>query len=925
VARRGPAGREIGQNRRVVPSGPSDGERLQEQRQVLGRAARLLASASDFEGTLRQTLAACLPALGDFGFFDFVAAPGEVRRTSAAHEAPHIEALLAPTQWVRQVHPSLNLCALSTGEAALHPQIGEDWYRQVAANEQHLRLLRELAFRSMITVPVRYRDELVGALTLFMGSSGRRHTADHLELAGELALLAAPLVVTARLVAQHEASEAALRHSSEQLHMAVEAGQVGIWDWNIAAGEVSWSDRVYAMHGMPPGSDTGGLAGFRARVHPEDLPRVEAALRSALEGGPQYAVEFRAPRADGTIRWISTRSELVRDAAGRPLRMLGANIDIPERMELLAAARAARREAEEARHGLDLLARAGAMLARGSLDPEETLRAIAAVIVPEVADWCRIDLLDENGAPQARMAHHSDPARAARALDAARGMRASAQTVGSLAWCMARSQPHYGRFDEPPEADDAVLREYTGLFGMRVHYIVPLVARGRTIGAMGVVQAESGRDLAEADRALVQELAYRAALALDNARAYAEAEAARHHAENASRAKDEFLAMLGHELRNPLAPIATALELMSRRDAGAHLEERRIIGRQVQHLSRLIDDLLDVSRITQGKVDLQRQPLDLRTAVRQALEQTQPVFQHRAAPVQVRLPERAVCVHGDLTRLTQVLCNLLTNAAKFTPADGEVRLALREAGGQAELAVEDCGRGIEPELLPRVFDLFVQGRQSLDRRAGGLGLGLGIVRMLVRMHGGDVQAESEGPGQGSRFTVRLPTIRQERLGPESPDAQQARPASAAGQARLLVVDDNTDAAQTLADLLRVLGYEVRCAGDAGSAMDLLDSYVPQLALLDIGLPGEDGYALAARMRADTRMAGARLVALTGYGSDKDRERALSSHFDEHLVKPVRPERLFATLDRLLASGYAAPAGASARAQANPLAQAHWKL
>jgi signal transduction histidine kinase len=472
--------------------------------------------------------------------------------------------------------------------------------------------------------------------------------------------------------------------------------------------------------------------------------------------------------------------------------------------------------------------------------------------------------------------------------------------VGTIGWCMAQGQPHHGRFDQPPASDDPALRQYTRTLDMREYFTVPLVARGRTIGAMAVIQAESGRGLDAADRALVQELAQRAALALDNARAYAEAEAARRQAEAASRAKDEFLAMLGHELRNPLAPITTALELMERRDGGVHGTERRIIGRQVSHLSRLIDDLLDVSRITQGKVELKRQPLDLRAVVEQAVEQTQPLFERRARPMQLILPEQPAWVHGDAMRLTQVLCNLLVNAAKFTPPDGGVRLALQAQPAWVEVAVEDEGRGMGPELLPQVFDLFVQGRQSLDRQGGGLGLGLAIVRMLVEMHGGQVQAYSEGEGRGSRFVVRLPAAAPAppRIEVRPAPSLQAAPESVG--ARILIVDDNLDAADTLAELLRVLGYQVQCAGDADTAVAVLDRYVPQLALLDIGLPGQDGYALARRLRADARTNGAKLVALTGYGRDNDRARALASQFDEHLVKPVAAERLLSVLQRMLA-------------------------
>jgi len=759
-----------------------DGGRLREHCQVLGRAARLLASASCFDDTLRQTLAACLPALGDFGFFDAVVAPGEVRRTAAAFQAPDIEALLAPTRWVEQHHPRLNLCALSTGEPALHPDIDDAWYRQVAASGEHLELLRRLAFRSMITVPLRYQDQLLGALTLFMGRSGRRHGPEQLQLAGELALLAAPVVANARLVEQHQSIEAALRQNGERLRTAMEA-------------------------------------------------------------------ESRA-RADE----------------------------------------------ESARHRFELLSAAGALLAR-SLDLQDTLRAVASTIVPGIADWCRIDLLDEQGMPQRVLAHHVDPGRAQHALDMVRTLRASARSVGSMSWCIAQSRPYYGHYDQPPASQDPAMRRFARVFGMRVYYNVPLVARGRTIGAMGVVQAESGRELSAADRALVHELAQRAALAIDNARAYAEAEAARRQAETASRAKDEFLAMLGHELRNPLAPIASALELMARRDSQALVDERLIIARQVTHLSRLIDDLLDVSRITQGKVELQRAVLDLRVVVGQAIEQTQPLFEKRVHPVQVRLPDTPVYVDGDVTRLTQVLCNLLINAAKFTPPEGLVTVSLEQRDGWAELSVEDTGRGIAPGLLPDVFDLFVQGRQALDRQSGGLGLGLAIVRRLVELHGGQVAAHSAGEGQGSRFTVRLPAVAGDIPAAPAPRTESKEEPEMSG--RILIVDDNTDAAETLADLLRLVGYEVRCAGEAEAAMKTLDEYVPQIALLDIGLPGQDGYALAQRMRADPRAVQTKLVALTGYGRDSDRSKALGAQFDEHLVKPVSADHLIAVVQQMI--------------------------
>ena len=689
-------------------------------------------------------------------------------------------------------------------------------------------------------------------------------------------------------------AEDALRQSEDRLRMALAAGRVGIWDWDILTDRVSWSDEIYALHDMEPGSFGGRVEDFGPLIHPDDAPAVMATLDRALKLGEPYAAEYRFRRADGSIRWIATQGYVTRNDQGDPVRMVGAATDVTERVELLAAERKARHAAESARHRLELLARAGTVLS-GSLDPQDTLRAIAHTLVPDIADWCRIDLLGEDGVLRRRLAFHTDPQLAQQALEMALRMRAAPTTIGSMAWVMENGVPVYGHYDDEKTAADPALRSFTQTFEMRAFFIIPLTARGRTIGAMAVIQAESGRDLSDDDRALIQELGQRAALALDNARLYADAGAARHQAETANRTKDEFLAMLGHELRNPLAPIVSALELMQRVEPQVHANERRVIGRQVMHLSRLIDDLLDISRITQGKIQLRREALDLKAVIANAIELTLPVYEQHQRPVEVRLAKEAVTVMGDPVRLTQVLCNLLINAAKFTPADGHVVLQLVVREGVAEISVQDTGRGIRAELLPRVFELFVQGQQAIDRRSGGLGLGLAIVRSLVEMHGGDVTAASDGEERGSSFTVKLPVV------PTEP-AQASRPAPLeqhAGGNRILLVDDNADAADTLAELLRMVGYEVRTAGHASETMALLDDFSPELGLLDIGLPDIDGYELAARLRADPRCGSMRLVALTGYGRDNDRAKALAASFDEHLVKPVAIEKLLQVVGDLL--------------------------
>ena len=583
--------------------------------------------------------------------------------------------------------------------------------------------------------------------------------------------------------------------------------------------------------------------------------------------------------------------------ASRPL-------DASQVEALLVAERAARAAAESARRRLELLAAAGAELSR-SLEPRTTLQAIASTLVPAIADWCRVDLVDANGELQRALTHHSDPEKSRYGTELAAQLHAAPGGVGSMAWVVETGKSHVAHFSPPIEFDavrDRDLLTFSNAIGMRAYFIVPLVARGRTLGALAAIQAESGRELLPDDCALIAELAQRASLALDNARLYAEAEDALLQARTASRAKDEFLAMLGHELRNPLAPIVNAVHLMKLRDATSHSEERRIIERQVTHLSRLVDDLLDVSRIAKGKVQLQRERVDLEAVVAWALEQTKPVLEERARPIEVVKPAEQLFVQGDAVRLAQIVCNLLTNAAKFTPGDGRIALVMRSNAGMAELTVEDSGKGMATDLLPKIFDLFVQGDRPSADQSGGLGLGLAIVKNLTQMHGGTVSAHSRGPGQGATFTVRLPLVpRNASQAPLKSDASvnSALPLRAAKTGRILLVDDNLDASSTLAQLLEASGYEVHTTTDGQTALLALEQFIPDLAILDIGLPDMDGYQLAKRLRRDARLASLKLIALTGFGREVDRARALTSDFHEHLVKPVGFDQLLGTVQALL--------------------------
>jgi signal transduction histidine kinase len=347
-----------------------------------------------------------------------------------------------------------------------------------------------------------------------------------------------------------------------------------------------------------------------------------------------------------------------------------------------------------------------------------------------------------------------------------------------------------------------------------------------------------------------------------------------------SRTKDEFLAMLGHELRNPLAPIVTALKLMKLRDTGT-VHEQAVIQRQVDHLVRLVDDLLDVSRIASGKVELRKETVPLAEVLDKAIEMASPLLEQKQHRLLVDVP--AVRWHGDPARLAQVVSNLLSNAARYTPAGGHVTLATRVKGAAVQIQVTDDGNGIAPALLPHIFDLFVQGNRQLDRAKGGLGIGLALVRNLVQMHGGEVSAYSAGEGRGSTFTITLPGAVAAEA--DTPAAVLAAPVQASGT-RVLVVDDNQDAADSLGDLLGALGYRAEVAYDPVQAIAQASAAMPEVAILDIGLPGMDGFELAGHLRRLPGGAGLKLVALSGYGQENDKTRSREAGFAAHLVKPI---------------------------------------
>ena len=591
----------------------------------------------------------------------------------------------------------------------------------------------------------------------------------------------------------------------------------------------------------------------------------------------------------------------LRDAHGQIAHVAIVFTDVTEEMRARELAGSDRRRADAAERRSGLLSRVHALMST-ALEQGRQAGDLVRLLVPEFADACSVFVFDEQGQPhrvaEAALSPEAERLMAQmRSLPTPRALAARhSATIREVhlqrfadyrAWVVAQlggEDPEYVALIEALAPTDAML--------------VPLRARGRVTGVLTLgMLRRTGRRFSDEDEALAREIGERAGLGIDNARLFAAAELARRRAEEANHAKDAFLAMLGHELRNPLAPILTALQLMRMRYGEQMLRERAVIERQVRHMVQLVDDLLDVSRITGGKVELRRAPVEIRRVVDKALELAAPLLENRAHRVSVVVPEAGLQVDGDEHRLAQVVANLLSNAAHYTDAGGAIEVEAGLHGGLVRVCVRDNGAGIDPELLPRIFEMFVQGRRSIDRADGGLGLGLTIVRSFVEMHGGTVTAHSRGPGLGSEFVIHLPLFVGHDVGVSGEAGAEV--GASPGVSRVLIVDDNRDAAELLAEVLGAGGLVTRVAFDGPGALRMASEFCPEIALLDIGLPVMDGYELGRRLRGLPGLTDVKLVAVTGYGQPGDRERSHAAGFDEHMTKPVDVPQVQEVLQRLL--------------------------
>ena len=552
-------------------------------------------------------------------------------------------------------------------------------------------------------------------------------------------------------------------------------------------------------------------------------------------------------------------------------------------------AETAQRAAEESVRRSGFLVRASHELG-GLLERGGAARRLLEMVVPEMAPLAALLL------PDARTPHGVPELHVA----AAGGGAACFLSASAMPPALAAEMLKTVSDGSPASFGAEVLAAEPGIgqgwpAGLKGGVALPLLFGGRCLGALALGSDEHSC-FGLQDLAMFEELASRAAIAFENARLYsnlqrevAERQEAEQKLEEESRRKDEFLAMLSHELRNPMAPIRNAVEVMRRTAPGdpAQSWARDIIGRQINHLTRLVEELLDVARIAQGKISLSLEPIRLAPVLQQAVETARPLIDASQHELRLRLPPLPLVVPADSARLAQVVANLLNNAAKYTARGGIIELSASVQGEEVTISVRDNGIGIDAELLPRVFDLFTQGKQSLDRSQGGLGIGLTLVRKLVELHGGRVEARSSGPGHGSEFRIHLP-----RLVP-AVSGHESQPALALGsqRKRILVVDDNPDTAQTIATVLSLEGHELRTAADGYEAFECVRGFRPEVVVLDIGLPRLSGYDIARELRRDPQMQEALLIALTGYGQPSDVAQAEAAGFDLHFIKPVEPQRI----------------------------------
>lgn len=639
---------------------------------------------------------------------------------------------------------------------------------------------------------------------------------------------------TASDVTRRKQAEEELKDIRSRMEAALQAGAIGTWAWDVPGDKFVGDASLAHIFGVSADVVAGGpLAPVAAAIHPDDRSRVLSLVRSVLESGSQYEADYRVLWPDGSTRWVTARGQVERDANGKALRFPGVIIDVTERK--LAEAALDRMTAESDR-----------------------LRRLYETVLSGTPDFIYVFSLDY----KVLYANDSLIRMWGRGREGAIGK--TFLEIGYEAW---HAEMHCREIDQVRATKQSIRGEvpFNGTHGRRIYdYIfVPV------LGADGEVEAVAGTTRDVTDRK-------EAELALAES----------------DRKKDEFIALLAHELRNPLAPIRNGLQII-RQSPEQPVRERAqdIMDRQLAHMVRLIDDLLDVSRITRRKMELRLARVTLSEVVENAVEAAQPTIDAAGHELFVTLPARAVYLNADLTRLAQVLSNLLTNSAKYTPRGGKIWLSAAPRAGIVEVTVKDTGIGIPSESLEGIFDMFSQVDRSIERATGGLGIGLALVKGFTEMHGGSVIAKSDGEGLGSTFVITLPTaLADSDAGDESVD-----PSTSVSARRILVVDDNRDGAESLGVMLQLAGHEVSLAHDGVEAVERAAEFRPDVILMDVGMPRLNGLDATRQIRQMPWGRSTTIIALTGWGQECDREQSREAGCNGHLIKPVTIDDLHRTL------------------------------
>lgn len=696
------------------------------------------------------------------------------------------------------------------------------------------------------------------------------------------------------LLLEFAANQAAIALQRQRTEQTVQQSEERFRDFANAAPAILWvtepdgfcsflSQGWYEFTGQ--GEDEGLGFGWLNAVHPDDRETATKQFLSANERNETFSIEYRLRRADGAYRWIIDAGRPRFSRRGEFLGYAGNVLDITDRKQ--AEEEMAALLATEKRRTALLAQVANASK---SMNAALSMDSIVRILTEEARSMLGAHqavtslAVSENQAQAINMMSLSEKYADDRAYlekaDISGIYMEVRRTNRPIRMTRQELETHPKRKELGKYGEDHPL--------MRGWLAVPLLGHGgKNLGLVLLMDKAQG-EFTEEDEAILVQLAAIASAGIENAGLYEQVR-------EQDRRKDEFLATLAHELRNPLAPIRTGLAVLRLAPSiDATVKTREIMERQVEHMVHLIDDLLDVSRITRGKVQLKKERIDVRAVLDAALEVSRPLIEESRHVLSISTPEETLLLDADPTRMAEVVSNLLNNAAKYTPKRGRIELsAQRDHNGDRDdviIRVRDNGVGLTPEALPKVFELFSQVGKTLDRSQGGLGIGLALVKRLVEMHGGQVTAESQGLGQGSTFVVRLPlaavqVINRTQVAGEDDSRSLSVPR------RILVVDDNVDGADTIAMLLMLFGHTVKVVHTGPDALEAARTFQPGIMLLDIGLPGMNGYEVAQQLRSDSNMNGLILVALTGWGSEEDRQRAKSVGFDYHLTKPVGMEKL----------------------------------